>query len=566
MFAVTLRRSRNLGKRAYVLLRPMGEAGLREIFLSTPHRFLGFGFAAADLLLEIRPDGRVGFALGAGEAVLGVPDTKLSNRSWRSLIDAADHPMVEALFAGLDDGARAGPVVLGVAAAKDAPERFASLTAIRLEQNQGSISCALSRATARGAAGLQGRESFEGRASELVAGASQELELAFIELAGLSGSPAAAKDPERLEALVSGVLRAQAYRGEAATAAGPDRYALVRAREEPTEALLRRVARVLANSGVEGVEPAAAAVPMTGLSRPKQVAQALRYALNLVLQDGFKRALPADLSEALDRAMRATLTKAGALGAAIRFRRFTLAYQPVVALSDGALHHHEVLVRFGTDGSPFPTIRMAEEMDLIEPLDLAVLEETLAVLRRDPSLILAVNVSGRSLMSERYVASAVSLLKERPWAKGRLMFELTESAAVEDLALADRHLQALRAAGCEVCLDDFGAGAASLAYLQQLTLDLLKIDGRYIRDLQHGGREATFVRHLVNMCGELKVRTLAEMVETPEAEDAVRRAGVDYAHGWLYGRAAEAPLDAAAVLARGQAREGALAVRSALDR
>ena len=117
------------------------------------------------------------------------------------------------------------------------------------------------------------------------------------------------------------------------------------------------------------------------------------------------------------------------------------------------------------------------------------------------------------------------------------MFELTESAAIEDLALADRHVQALRAAGCEICLDDFGAGAASLAYLQQLHLDVVKIDGRYIRDLQHGGREATFVKHLVKMCGELGVRTLAEMVETRDAEDAIRRAGVDLAQGWLYGAA-----------------------------
>lgn len=125
----------------------------------------------------------------------------------------------------------------------------------------------------------------------------------------------------------------------------------------------------------------------------------------------------------------------------------------------------------------------------------------------------------------------LDLLNGRPDVRGRLIFELTESAAVEGLALADRHIQKLCKSGCEVCLDDFGAGAASLAYLQQLTLDILKIDGRYIRDLQHGGREATFVKHLVNMCAELNVRTLAEMVETQEAEDAVRGAGVDYAQG-----------------------------------
>ena len=526
--------------------------------MPSSHRFLGFGFAAADLLLEVRADGRVSFALGAGEAVLGVADKALAERSWQSLFDPEDHPMVEALFGGLDDGSRAGPVVLRVAGK---PDGCATLTAIRLAENDGAISCALSRSTSRSAAGLQSREAFEARATELLAGASQELELAFVELAGLSGSEAATRDPARLEALLAGVLRAQAYRGEAATAVGPDRYALIRGRDEPIEALTQRVGRVLTGAGVGEVAATSAAIPMTEVGSAKSTVQALRYALNLVLKDGLSGALPGDLSQALDEAMRTTLNNAGALGAAIQHRRFTLAYQPVVSLHSGALHHHEVLVRFGSEGSPFPTIRMAEEMDLIEPLDAAILEETLAVLERDPALVLAVNVSGRSLMRESYVNRALELLKARPWAYGRLMFELTESAAVEDLALADRHLQALRAAGCEVCLDDFGAGAASLAYLQQLTLDLVKIDGRYIRDLAHGGREATFVKHLVNMCAELNVRTLAEMVETPAAEDAVRRAGVNYAQGWLYGRAREEPSDDATIGARGRARTGALSVR-----
>lgn len=511
--------------------------------MSTPHRFLGFGFAAADLLLEIRLDGRVGFALGAGDAVLGVPDTKLTNRSWRSLIDPADHPMVDALFAGLGDGVRVGPVVVGV---EDAPHRAATLTAVRLQQNQGAISCALARAGARRPTAVLDRDAFEARAVELLAGASQDLELVLVQLE--AGAP-------QLELQIVGALRAQAYLGEPPTAVGAGRYAFLRGRDEPTGAMGDRLAQVLADIGVDGAAPQVVAMPLAGAVRPRQVVQALKFVLDQAERDGLSRPLPADLAEARARAMRAALSKSGALGAAIRHRRFSLAYQPVVSLADGALHHHEVLVRFGSDGSPFPAIRMAEEMNLIEPLDGAVLEEALDVLQQTAGLVLAVNVSGRSITSEAYVARALDMLRQRPLAQGRLMFELTESAAIEDLARADRHVQALRSAGCEVCLDDFGAGAASLAYLQQLTLDVVKIDGRYIRDLQHGGREATFVRHLVNMCGELKVRTLAEMVETPEAEDAVRRAGVDYAQGWLYGRASETPLDAAGLAESSRLRE-----------
>jgi EAL domain-containing protein (putative c-di-GMP-specific phosphodiesterase class I) len=241
--------------------------------------------------------------------------------------------------------------------------------------------------------------------------------------------------------------------------------------------------------------------------------------------------------------MQRTLEEAGALGAAIRDKAFRLAYQPVMALDGLRLHHFEVLVRFGDEESPFPQIRMAEEMDLIESLDFAILERAVETLVRSDGLKLAVNVSGRTIASSGYVERAVGLIRSQPGIHGRLLFELTESAAIDDLPRADRHLQALRDEGCQICLDDFGAGAASLAYLQQLHLDILKIDGRYIRDLQYGGRDATFVKHLVRMCHELGMKTLAEMVETSAVETEVRRAGVDFAQGWLYGLATDEPVE-----------------------
>ena len=534
--------------------------------MSTAHRFLGFAFAAADLLVEVTAEGRIAFAMGAGEALIGVSDAAMVGRRWTDLIDRADHSTTQALFCSLQDGARAGPVVVKISTPAGEPERFANVTAMRLPQNQRAVSCVLSKAQARGPTGLQSRESFEARAATLAAQAPHELEMAFIELAGLSSSEQALKDPEGLQDLLSGILRSQAYQGEAPTAVGGDRYALVRDGREPTEVMAERVGRILLDQGIDGVTPETLAISMTGVTQPKKMIKALRYALDMVMQEGLSRPLPGDLGVALDKALQTTMRKAGALGAAIRHRRFTLAYQPVVDLSDGTLHHHEVLVRFGADSSPFPTIRMAEEMDLIESLDCAILEETLAVMRRDPSIVLAVNVSGRSILSDNYLTHVLDLLKGCPDVRGRLMFELTESAAIEDLAQADRQIQCLRRAGCEVCLDDFGAGAASLAYLQQLTLDVLKIDGRYIRDLQHGGREATFVKHLVNLCAELNVRTLAEMVETTEAQDAVRAAGVHFAQGWLYGRATETPVDAETIEARCSIQSGALRVRSALDR
>ncbi|MDB5417565.1 MAG: sensory box protein [Phenylobacterium sp.] len=514
------------------------------------HRLLGFAFASADLLLEIAPAGAIAFAVGAGEALSGSVETDLVGRDWRDFIEAGDRAMIQALFDGLEPGQRGGPVLVRLSGHGDGIARAAAFSAFRLAENGGAISCALARARvedAPGAGRLHDRESFETLAAALLETAratGAELELALVELAGLSAARKKASPDERsrLEARLSGVLRAQAHGGQAATELGDNRFALVRNRGEATEVLVRRVARLLAN-GLDGpVAPVADLIPMQGEADPKRAIRALRYSLDSFLREGLAGPAAANLSEALSRAMQRTLSEVGALGEAIRERKFRLVYQPVVRLKDGALHHYETLVRFDEDESPFPQIRMAEELDLIEPLDLAVLEQAVLTLAKDDKLKLAVNVSGRTIMSPAYVNAACRMIQAHPAVRGRLLFELTESAAIDDLRSADRHLQALRGEGCHICLDDFGAGAASLAYLQQLGLDIVKIDGRYIRDLQGGGREATFVKHLVKLCGELGIRTLAEMVETPEAEAAVRKAGVDLAQGWRYGPAADMPL------------------------
>jgi EAL domain-containing protein (putative c-di-GMP-specific phosphodiesterase class I) len=512
------------------------------------HRLLGLAFASADLLIEVSSKGRVALVLGASEAISGLVGDSLIGKPWQSFVSAGDRPMVEALFEGLLPGERGGPVLVRLAS-PDGTARAAKLSAFTFAENNGALSCSLSLAAAELApppGELHDRKSFEALTTALMQSAEStgtDLELALIELAGL-GSVREAVTPEArrdLEVRLAGVLRAQAHGGSAATELGADRFALVRARGEATEALARRIGRLMDLGLGDGVAAAASAMPLNGDGHSRQTARALRYTLDNFLREGPDAVTPPNLTEALGQAMQRTLDDVGALGLAIREKRFRLVYQPVVALSDRSIHHYETLVRFGDDESPFPLIRMAEEMELIEPLDLAILERALEIMANDPGLKLAVNVSGRTIASPQFVERACALIAGYPKARGRLLFELTESAALDDLAMADRHLQALRDQGCEICLDDFGAGAASLAYLQQLKLDVLKIDGRYIRDLQHGGREATFVKHLVKMCRELGIRTLAEMVETEAAEDAVRRAGVDFAQGWLYGAAAAAP-------------------------
>ncbi|MFI4936271.1 MAG: EAL domain-containing protein [Caulobacterales bacterium] len=515
-----------------------------------PHRFLGFAFACADLLVEVNESEKITFAVGAAATLAGSIEGALVGRSWRTFVDERDQPLIEALFAGLEGGARQGPLIARLTPTDKTDRRAFAISACRLPQNGGVISCALTRslAPAEGAdGGLLDRVAFEAVTKglmETAKGGGPQLELAFVEMAGLASASKSlpSQTAKLLQARLEGALRAQSHGGRAAAELGADRFALVRAAGEKPEALTARLSRLLALVAESGdVKFAARAMALDGDIAPSKIVRAIRFAMDDFLKNGMEGQPKLSLADAVNESIRNTLERASAFDSVVTERRFNLVYQPVVTLKTGELHHHEVLVRFGDDASPFPTIRMAEELDLIENLDLAIAEQAVGELKGNAKLKLAVNVSGRTIISPNFISGLEKLIGRKNALQNRLILEITESAAIEDLALADRHIQSLRELGCMVCLDDFGAGAASLAYLQQLRLDVVKIDGRYIRELQHGGRESNFIAHLVHMCSELKVKTLAEMVENSQVEEAVRRAGVDFGQGWHYGAAADKP-------------------------
>ena len=526
-----------------------GHSFPRPTLQIAPHRLLGFAFAIADLLLEVAPTGKISFAVGAAAVLAGDGERQLIGRSFMDYIEPDDQDLVWALINGSEGAARQGPTIARLAAAAAKDVRAFTISICKLPQNDGAISCALSRAAppklGKGEGGLHERGDFEGMTRTLMESArasGEELELSFVEMDGLT--QAAKSLPEQtqtvLKSRIAGALRAQSHGGAAAAKLDEDRYALVRSAGESAEALTERLGRLISmTADLQGFKVAASSMALSGDASASQIVKAVRYALDDFIEGGIEGAATGNLQDAVAASVRHTLKKASALGELITERRFKLVYMPVVGLADGALHHHEVLVRFGEDESPFPMIRMAEELDLIEELDYAVFERSAEELDKNTKLSVAVNISGRTITSVGFIEKVVALIEAKQGWAGRMMFELTESATIDDLHLADNHIQKLREHGCLVCLDDFGAGAASLAYLQQLSLDVVKIDGRYIRELQHGKREATFIRHLVQMCDELGVKTLAEMVETTQIEDAVRRAGVDYGQGYLYGAAAD---------------------------
>ena len=524
-----------------------------------PIRFLGLAFATADLLFEVDRGGAVTFVAGASQRLAGQSTDEMIGASWQSLVAEADRGLGEALIDGVDEGERRGPVRVRLAGPASAPPRFAELSAFRLPDNAGRVSCALTLADPPigGAVdgGLREREGFETAARSLIDAARAggvELELGLIELDGLSRRRRGLGrvELEALQRRVAGALRAESL-SDAATAVGEERFAILHRRGESPQAMAKRLSRVLGAS----LQPKARSFAVDPQADSGDMMRALRFALDSFAAGDPATGAATTLSEVLDLSVRQTAAKAGTFEALVEARRFELMFQPVVALGDLSVHHHEVLVRFDRDRSPFAMIRMAEELDIIESLDRAVADEAIKRLRADKTgkLRLAVNVSGRTIVSPGFLELISGLAKGGDLAD-RLMFEVTESAVIDDLALAQTHVKALQAMRFHVCLDDFGAGAASFGYLQQLSVDVVKIDGAYVRELVKSGRDDAMIRHMVSLCRELKVETVAEMVETREVADALRRAGVDYAQGWLFGQPSREPQHPAQAPARPAAR------------
>jgi len=227
------------------------------------------------------------------------------------------------------------------------------------------------------------------------------------------------------------------------------------------------------------------------------------------------------------------------LGNALENNLLRLHFQGVYHAADGSLAHVEALVRMQdeTDADriimPGHFIPAAEKTGKILDIDRWVIRESIALLARIPNLpAIAVNISGRSFDEPtlpRYIAEQLVLQGVQP---RRLLVELTETSAVSDLHDAQRFIEALRHTGCRVCLDDFGTGFSSFAYLKHLKADILKIDGLFIRDLPNDHDNQVFVKSIVDVARGMNKITVAEFVEDAETLAMLKEFGVDMVQGY----------------------------------
>jgi len=144
----------------------------------------------------------------------------------------------------------------------------------------------------------------------------------------------------------------------------------------------------------------------------------------------------------------------------------------------------------------------------------------------------SINLSGQSINSEAFLEYLKASLESKNVQADKLTFEITETVASENLVFTKRFIKTIKQFGCKFSLDDFGSGYSSYAYLKNLNVDYLKIDGAFVKDIVNNKADMAIVKSMNEIAHSLNLKTIAEYVENDEIRDVLRQIGVDYAQGY----------------------------------
>ncbi len=214
--------------------------------------------------------------------------------------------------------------------------------------------------------------------------------------------------------------------------------------------------------------------------------------------------------------------------------------------------HGEILVRMkDIDGKLIPPglfLPAAERYDLMPTLDLWVIRETLVWLTAQLAIaghayfeMISINISGNSLGSEDFCTQVEKMVSECELQSGSICFEITETSAIANFATAINFIERLKLLGVRFALDDFGSGLSSFAYLKNMPVDYLKIDGAFVRDIVDDPIDREIVKSIHQLAGVMGIKSIAEFVENEHIHGILKDIGVDYVQG--YGIAKPQPLD-----------------------
>jgi diguanylate cyclase (GGDEF)-like protein/PAS domain S-box-containing protein len=262
-------------------------------------------------------------------------------------------------------------------------------------------------------------------------------------------------------------------------------------------------------------------------------------ACNMAKQQGRNRVNlynPADLGKA---DMQADMSWATQVRDMLEHDRFQLVYQPIVSTDSSEVLDYEVLVRMVCDDGqvilPGGFMPAAERFGLIHSVDRWIVRRAILELAtlhgQGQRISFSINLSGKAFEDESLLPLIRTLLDDTALDPTWVTFEITETAAIANLAAAETFISALKDIGCQFALDDFGSGFSSFAYLKHLPVDKLKIDGTFVKGMAHSAVDQAMVESMNQVAHALGKLTVAECVENGETLKILREMGVDRAQG-----------------------------------
>lgn len=227
--------------------------------------------------------------------------------------------------------------------------------------------------------------------------------------------------------------------------------------------------------------------------------------------------------------------------AALNERRIAVAYEPVIEAASGHIAFYECLMRVRRADGSFAhandIIPVAERLGLVRLLDHRVLEMVVQELKSVPSLRASVNVSPASTTDPNWWNGLGAMLRTNPGVGERLIIEITETSAIRDIDEARGFVARVKDLGCQIAIDDFGAGYTSFRNLRKLGFDIVKIDGAFIHDITRSEDDRAFAHTLIDLAHRLGLKTVAEWVKDDASAELLRGWGCDYLQGELVGLA-----------------------------
>ncbi|MEA2130699.1 MAG: hypothetical protein QOJ85_3590 [Solirubrobacteraceae bacterium] len=361
---------------------------------------------------------------------------------------------------------------------------------------------------------------------------------------------------DELIAGVAEILRSRLRRTDTVARLGGDEFAIVLPHVDESQArgvaqdLLAAIRSEAVVSTAKGSRRATASIGIAlfqGAS-DQLTGEELLVEADIAMYDakeaGRDQACLYDAGSSRHRSLEARMTWGEQIREALEEDRFTLYAQPIVPLQPGGRTRHELLVRMvGRDGDVIPPsafLPVAERFDLVQEIDRWVVRRAIELLaeraRIGDDVMFDVNLSAKSLGDADLPASIAQQLQAAGVDPSRLVFEVTETAAIVNVDRARQFARRLGELGCGFALDDFGAGFASFYYLKHLPFDFLKIDGEFVESLTDSTTNQLVVQAVVSIARGLGKQTIAEYVGDEETLQLLRRYGVDYAQGFHVGR------------------------------